>query len=229
MRKQQQIWKQEHSTSSVLPSLAQQEPSSVAVFFADFLKDKVKPPAKVVDIGCGKGRNSVYLAKQGFEVYGLDYIQEAICVTQKLADKNEVAHKIHLYKATIDEPWSFSDNFFDIALDCFSSIDIESKEGREKYKQEMFRTLKPGGYVLVAVVSIEDEWESELIKTSPGSEKNSTLWPQNNKFQKDYDEGELKEFYQEFKIVEMKKVEKKAHKLGKDYTATNYWIILQKD
>ena len=107
----------------------------------------------------------------------------------------------------MDEPWQFQDNFFDLAIDCFTSIDIETQSGRESYRNEMFRTLKPGGYALVVVTSIEDEIEQELIKHSPGPEKNSTIWP-NGKFQKNYDQEELISFYQQFEIIELQTIRK---------------------
>lgn len=92
----------------------------------------------------------------------------------------------------------------------------------------MFRTLKPGGHALVMVVSTNDEIESEFIRRYPGKEKNSTIWPGNGKFQKDYDENELREFYKEFEIVKLKEVKKPAFKLNRKYIATNYWMVLRK-
>lgn len=91
----------------------------------------------------------------------------------------------------------------------------------------MFRTLKPGGYALVVVTSVEDEIEQELIKSSPGPEKNSTLWP-SGKFQKNYDLEELQTFYEQFKVIKIQIIRKKAHKLGRDFMAVNYLMIIQK-
>ena len=84
MRKQQKIWQEEHRTALSLPSLSGVEPSSAVEYFVKFLKSKEKIEGKVLDIGCGKGRNSVYLAKQGFEVRGMDYIQEALDTAKEL-------------------------------------------------------------------------------------------------------------------------------------------------
>jgi hypothetical protein len=70
--------------------------------------------------------------------------------------------------AAVDTDWDIEDDFFDIALDSFSSIDIETREGREKCRDEMYRTLKPGSYALVTVCSADDEWGKELIASHPG-------------------------------------------------------------
>jgi SAM-dependent methyltransferase len=229
MRKQQQIWHDEHTNQGTLPTMANVEPASGVVLFTDYLEEHgVVVSGKAVDIGAGKGRNSVHLAKLGFEVWALEYIEPAIAAAKQLAETNGVTDKIHFELAEVDTTWQIADNFFDVAVDSFSSIDIETKAGREKCRDEMYRTLKSGGYALVTVCSADDEWEKELIANHPGPEPNSTLWPQNGKFQKDYDETELREFYKAFEVIELKKISKPAFKLGRDGTATNLWAVLRK-
>lgn len=171
--------------------------------------------------------HAVFLAKQNLEVYAVDYIKPALKTAGKLANTQGVTKKIHFQQTAIDKRWPFEDNFFDYAVDCFSSIDIETKTGRETYRNEMLRTLKPGGFAMVNVCSTDDEWESKAIAERPGPEPNSTYWP-NGKFQKDYDEAELREFYKDFVIVKLKKIQKPAEKLGRKGTATNFLLFLQK-
>jgi SAM-dependent methyltransferase len=231
MRKQQQIWYNEHTdqATSTLPTMANVEPASGVMLFTDYLKEHDAPlSGRAVDIGAGKGRNSIHLAKLGFEVWALEYIEPALNAAEQLAKINNVTDRIHFKLAEVDADWQIDNNFFDIAIDSFSSIDIETKAGREKCRDEMYRTLKPGGYALITVCSADDEWEKELIANHPGPEPNSTLWPQNGKFQKDYDEAELREFYKAFEIVELKKISKPAFKLGRDGMATNLWMVMRK-
>jgi ubiquinone/menaquinone biosynthesis C-methylase UbiE len=229
MRKQQQIWHDEHTKLATLPTMANVEPASGVLQFTEYLKEQgVVLRGKAIDIGAGKGRNSVHLAKIGFEVWALEYIKPALEAAKKLADSNKVADEIHFMDAEIDSVWQFEDNFFDLAVDSFSSIDIETKKGRETCRDEMFRTLRSRGYGLVNVCSADDEWEEDLIANHPGPELNSTVWPQNGKFQKDYDEAELLEFYKKFEIIELKKISKPAFKLGREGIATNLWLVVKK-
>ncbi len=229
MRRQQEIWLKEHTDKGTLPTMANIEPASGVILFSDWLvKNGTLFSGKAVDIGCGKGRNSVYLATLGFEVWALEYIEPAIEASKELACSRKVTNEIHFELTEIDKPWKIEDNFFDVAVDSFSSIDIETKQGREICRDEMLRTLKPGGYALVTACSAEDEWEKELIANHPGSEPNSTVWPQNGKFQKDYTESELRKFYSVFEVVELKSINKPAFKLGRGGTATNLWMVLRK-
>lgn len=229
MRKQQEIWLKEHADQGTLPTMANVEPASGVMLFTDWLaKNNTALSGKAVDIGCGKGRNSVHLAGLGLEVWAYEYIEPAIEAAKQLADSKNVADKIHFELTEVDRPWKIENDFFDVAIDSFCSIDIETRQGREVCRDEMLRTLKPGGYALVTVCSAEDEWEKELIANHPGPEPNSTIWPQNGKFQKDYTQDELREFYKAFEIVELQSISKAAYKLGRDGTATNLWMVLRK-
>lgn len=227
-RKQQKIWETEHLNSTTLPSVGGEKPSGTVVDFLEFLKtNNLVSGKRLVDIGCGKGRNAIYLAQAGLSVYGLDYIDKAIEHAKEQAKINSLEEKTNFSVGGIDTTWNFPDNYFDLALDCFASIDVETKEGREFYKKEMFRTLKPGGYALVCVVSANDIFEAELMKNSPGKEPNSSIWP-SGKFQKNYTKDELKNFYKEFNVVEFKERVKPSFKLGKAFSGTTYYFLIQK-
>ena len=230
MRKQQQIWLEEHEKVRTLPAMASKRPHGSVLRFLEIIQGQLVAgaPRQAVDIGCGKGRNTVYLAEQGFDVYAMDYIDIALDLTKERAIAKNVSDKVRTSLTPIDQTWPFTDDFFDIAVDCFASIDIETKEGREMYKSEMFRTLKPGGFTLVVVVSAKDEMEAELARVSPGSEKNSTIWPETEKFQKNYADEELRQFYHEFEVLSLEVKQQPAFKLGKSYTATDIWLTLRK-
>lgn len=115
MRKQQHIWQDEHNKAQALPGLTDSEPSSAVVFFSKFLSaHNITPPATVIDIGCGKGRNGIYLAEQGFKVHAMDYISSALDAARKPAKQRKLDERINFINAAIDEPWPFEDEFFDL-------------------------------------------------------------------------------------------------------------------
>lgn len=229
MRQQQKIWYDEHRSGGALPSMANVDPSSGVTDFAKYLTMRgVLPPKHIVDIGCGKGRNAVYMARLGFTVTALDYIDSALEAAKTLAQTRAVDSRVELKKLDIDRLWPFSNDYFDLAIDSFSSIDIETLSGREICRDELFRTLKPGGLALITLVSTDDEWEKQLIQDSPGPEPGSTYWPQTGKFQKNYNEPEIRQFYHQFEVLRLNKKSKPAFKLDRHYTATNYWVVLQK-
>lgn len=232
IKAQKQIWEEEHSKMTTLPSMASHKPASGVIELVDYLGPQIGSKFEnVIDIGCGKGRNAVYLASKGCHVSAIDYIKSALEEAKNLAISNSVADSIDFYLGNIDQTWPFISESFDLAIDSFASIDIETLKGRKACRDEMYRTLKPNGLALVLVVSVEDEWEQELIKSYPGPEPNSTYWPQNGKFQKNYSEQELKDFYTldgQFDVIELRLLSKPAFKLNKHYTSSNYWLLLKK-
>jgi SAM-dependent methyltransferase len=44
-----------------------------------------RPPGRALDLGCGTGTNAVFLAKQGWEVVGVDFVPEAVEAARKRA------------------------------------------------------------------------------------------------------------------------------------------------
>src|SRR6185503_13228309 len=87
--------------------------------------------------------------------------------------------------ADATKKWPFKANVFDFGIDCFASTDIESPKGRSFAISEMMRVLKPGGYFLAYLLSIDDEFHKNMIQKSPAKERNSFLHS-TGKFEKTY-------------------------------------------
>ncbi|OGG12644.1 hypothetical protein A3D77_03955 [Candidatus Gottesmanbacteria bacterium RIFCSPHIGHO2_02_FULL_39_11] len=92
-----------HEESSNIVNLMQNKDP-----FFDYLTAKIMmhiPPGssqkRILDLGCGGGRNSVAAAKKGYTVIGLDYVEKSLVVAGKLADLNKVSGKIFFKKEDI--------------------------------------------------------------------------------------------------------------------------------
>ncbi len=62
------------------------EPSS----FAREVSDLLPPGARVLDLGCGEGRDSVFFASRGFEVTGVDASQAGLRKAERLAGERGI-------------------------------------------------------------------------------------------------------------------------------------------
>ena len=91
---------------------------------------------KVLDAGCGFGRDSFFLAKHGFEVWGVDISSKAI----KRAKRNFKARNLHFSVGDIQN-LDFKDNFFDAVY----SGGVLHMLPLEKPASEIYRVLKDGG------------------------------------------------------------------------------------
>ena len=128
--------------------------------FDQLLKGRIVPGMRVLDAGCGPGRNLVYLLRSGFEVFGLDESSAAIEQTRRLA----AALAPHLpqdnFRIEPVERMSFADAGFDVVLSSavlhFASDEVQWMS----MVKEMWRVLKPGGIFfarLASSISIEDQ------------------------------------------------------------------------
>jgi SAM-dependent methyltransferase len=57
----------------------------------DLVREDQLKPGRVIDLGCGTGNNSIFLAQHGFEVTGVDYAHAAIAEARERADAAGVA------------------------------------------------------------------------------------------------------------------------------------------
>lgn len=109
---------------------------------------KINSAKRILDLGCGTGRHVVYFAKQGFEVYGLDASPEGIRLTQAWLD--EVGERAVLCQQDMREPLPYPDQFFD-ALISIQVIHHAKLAEIKAVIQEVFRILKPGGFLFISV------------------------------------------------------------------------------
>jgi len=106
-----------------------------------------------LDIGCGAGREALFLAGQGVSVMGVDSSPVALELARSRADEAGVVVDWREGDATrLPVP----DNAIDFALDrgCFHVID---RKRRRRYAREVSRVLRPGARLLLYCARDDDE------------------------------------------------------------------------
>lgn len=205
MATQQDIWEQEHKDKAIFRGIHSRKSSEPLPDFVDFLRGEgVKEGAQILDIGCGNGRNSFYLAKQGFSVIGVDFSSRAIKQAQLYAQGKKLPVQFDVVDLADDLP--FADGRFHAVIDCNTTICMPSP-GRGKAIGEAYRVLQQGGYYLFYGPAY-----SEFAKEHSGPEEHSAVFPKSGKFEKQYTEDELLRVYRKhgFEYV------RTTHITGKD-------------
>jgi 2-polyprenyl-3-methyl-5-hydroxy-6-metoxy-1,4-benzoquinol methylase len=100
---------------------------------------------KIIEIGSGRGIDAIDLARLGAEVYVLDYIEEALQITKKLADKENVNLKYILADA---RKITYENNYFDIV---YHAGVLEHFTEPLPLLKEQYRILKKDGMIFVSV------------------------------------------------------------------------------
>lgn len=124
----------------------------------------LKNGEKVLDLGCGRGGESIQAAKQiGSEghVWGLDLTPRMIELAQERAQNEQVKNAEFLLGSMDHIP--LKDNCLDAVL---SNCAINHVENKTAVYQEIFRVLKPGGRFVVSDIMTEEPLPHE-IRTDP--------------------------------------------------------------
>jgi ubiquinone/menaquinone biosynthesis C-methylase UbiE len=172
---------------------------------------KLHKGLKILDIGFGRGELMLECAKQGIDIFGIDYSAAAYEIARALL-KNYPNARVQIADC---RNLPFTDNMFDRV---FSGDVIEHLNYNDAIKmlQEAFRILKPGGFL--------------LIHTTPNIIFSKFVYPLARPFLKLIDRQTIKAIDEQFKIMRhlhlhefnlfsLKKIAKKA-----GFIKFNAWI-----
>ncbi|MDZ7798232.1 MAG: methyltransferase domain-containing protein [Patescibacteria group bacterium] len=142
---------------------------------------KIIKSGKVLDVGVGEGRNALFLAKQGFEISGIDVSKEAICKFLKFA-KTENLNVSGIVSDIVN--FDFKQNYEVII--SIATLHLISKNKVVDIIKKIKEHTKPNGINLLTV----------FTKKDIGFKEYPNLYF--------FDEDELKELYKDWQILEYK-------------------------
>lgn len=109
---------------------------------------------KILDIGCGYGKHSIYLSQNDFNLTSIDINKQAIEWLKKYIDINHI-NNINVIKVNINN-LPFENDYFDGVI-CSSVIHHQRLKEIRNSISEIYRVLKQNGCILVNFISIEDD------------------------------------------------------------------------
>lgn len=120
--------------------------------FDQLLRGRIAPGMRVLDAGCGGGRNLVYLLRSGFDVAGNDGDANAIAQVRNLAE-TIAPGRSHDFRVEPIEHTSFSDLSFDVVMASAVLHFARDERHFEAMLRQMWRVLKPGGVFFARLAS----------------------------------------------------------------------------
>ena len=113
--------------------------------FDQILRGNIAAPMRVLDAGCGYGRNLVHLLREGCEVFAADASAEAVEHVRRLSESLDTGLPSKNFQVALIEKLPFPSDFADIVL-CNSVLHFARDEDHFRAMlAELWRVLKPGG------------------------------------------------------------------------------------
>jgi len=117
------------------------------------LRGRITPDMRVLDAGCGRGRNSVYLMRCGADVYGVDSDPAEVERIREVAARAAPALPATNFGVARVDDLPFPDQHFDAVL-CSAVLHFaKDTEEFERSMAEMWRVLAPRGTFFARLAS----------------------------------------------------------------------------
>jgi SAM-dependent methyltransferase len=163
---------------------------------------------RVLDLGCGSGRHMVFMAKEGFEMYGLDIAPTGLCETLRVLAENDLLGHVVLHDM---QQLPYDDGFFEAVISV-RVIHHNRLKAIQETVSEIWRVLKPGGLVWVTVPIPKDAPGKGGQEIEPG-----TFVPQRGREKgiphHHFTREGLLELFKGFKVIDLGVSDKTHHSL----------------
>lgn len=113
--------------------------------FDQMQRGNITPQMRVVDAGCGAGRNLVYLLREGCQAFGVDRDAEGVAQVRRLAARLQPGLPAENFQVGGVEAMPFPDSFADVVI---SSAVLHFARDEQHFRAmlgEVWRVLRPGG------------------------------------------------------------------------------------
>ena len=137
----------------VMTDLQRQFGSIDIYLFDQLLRGNIPHGAKILDVGCGAGRNLIYLMHSGHEVFGVDENPSAVDEVRRLAASLAPEIPESNFRAELIDAMTIPETSVDVVI-CSAVLHF-SRDDEHFWAmlRAMWRTLKPGGLFFCRLAS----------------------------------------------------------------------------
>ncbi len=151
LNRQSQHWETNFSNK---PEMFGLEPSLPAKKALNIFKEN--NCSKIVELGAGLGRDSIYFGKNSINVTALDYSENGIKIINEKIKKENLISSISTLKFDIREDLPFETNSVEACYSHMLYCMALTQKDLDKLNSEIHRILKPGGLNIYTVRNTDD-------------------------------------------------------------------------
>lgn len=127
---------------------------NIDIYLLDqILKGRISSDMRILDAGCGEGRNLIYFMNEGYDIHGIDTNPDAIRMLQFVAKSNYPQYERERFQVGRIDEMLYPNAAFDWII---SSAVLHFSKSEEEFwlgLREMDRVLKPGGTLFIRMTS----------------------------------------------------------------------------
>jgi tellurite methyltransferase len=160
-----------------MPTLQEQFGQIDIYLFDQLLKGRIAPGMRVLDAGCGSGRNLVYLLRDGYEVFACDADAGQVERVRRMAQTLAPSLPVSNFRVEPVEQMSFDDGCADVVLSSAVLHFARDDAHFHAMLRGCWRVLKPGGLFfcrLASSIGMENQLqhiEGRRCRLPDGSER----------------------------------------------------------
>lgn len=121
--------------------------------FDQLHRGRIVQGMRVLDAGCGAGRNLTYLARRGFDIWATDRDARALAAARASVTTLAPSTPPDRFRAEPVEKMSFEDASFDVVVSSAVLHFATDDAHWEAMVREMWRVLKPGGLLFARLAT----------------------------------------------------------------------------
>jgi tellurite methyltransferase len=121
--------------------------------FDQLLRGRIRRGMRVLDAGCGTGRNLVYLLREGMDVWAVDRDAHAVALVSELAASLAPALPADRFRVEPVESMSLPDASFDVVISNAVLHFARDDADFDQMVHEMWRVLAHGGLFFARLAS----------------------------------------------------------------------------
>lgn len=184
------------------------KPSPVLEKFIDLV-----PKGLALDVGAGEGRNSFFLAKNGFKVEAIDKTKEGLEKCEKIAQENNLPITTAVCNIT---NFDFKKDKYSLTI-AKHVLDFLKNSEAKTIVEKIKKSLVSDGFAYISVFSINDPVYQKIRNLNLDEiEKDTFYLPKYQGYRCFFTIDEIESMFKDFKIVYLKEIEIKDPGHGED-------------
>ena len=135
---------------------------NIDIYLLDqILKGRFTKEMKILDAGCGEGRNTIYFLNEGYQIFGVDSNPIAVQMARIYAQTIQKDYDVFRFQTSLVGNMPFHKGAFDVVISSAVMHFATSETHFLTMMDDMMRVLKPGGIFFLRMTTEQGEMQEK--------------------------------------------------------------------